>query len=64
MVRVFYLVLFSFIAINLTSCSVFGKKDYDQQLKSPCVGINGSPCEHIPVNNWWLPQNMQYKVNV
>ena len=38
----------------LSACSVFGKKEYDQQLKSPCAGVKGSPCSHIPVNDWWL----------
>lgn len=23
-------------------------------LKSPCVGGAGSPCEHRPVNDWWM----------
>lgn len=23
-------------------------------LTSPCAGIKGSPCEHRPVNDWWL----------
>ncbi len=24
------------------------------ELKSPCVGASGSPCEKRPVNDWWL----------
>lgn len=43
-----------FITLLLSACNFFGKKDYDQQLKSPCVGINGSPCKHIPINDLWL----------
>ncbi|MBV8940089.1 MAG: hypothetical protein JO089_09675 [Alphaproteobacteria bacterium] len=23
-------------------------------LKSPCTGIAGSPCERRPVNDWWM----------
>ena len=23
-------------------------------LKSPCVGADGSPCARTPVNDWWL----------
>lgn len=27
-------------------------------LTSPCAGADGSPCEHRPVNDWWLnPQS-------
>jgi len=27
-------------------------------LKSPCAGIDGSPCgPHRPVNDWWLNQH-------
>ena len=53
-------IIFGIIAFLLSSCSVFGRKDYDQQYKSPCVS-NGGPCKHIPVNNWWLPEHLQYK---
>ncbi|MEI6730901.1 MAG: hypothetical protein WCL30_06530 [Pseudomonadota bacterium] len=35
----------------LASCS-FPHSD----LKSPCVGASGSPCDRRPVNNWWLHQ--------
>ncbi len=48
-------IIFLFIlATSLSACGVFSGKDYEQQLKSPCVGINGSPCQHIPVNDKWL----------
>lgn len=50
--------LFSFL---LTACSIFGRKEYDQQLKSPCVD-NGGPCQHIPVNNWWLPEDKRLNI--
>ncbi|HEU5048132.1 MAG TPA: hypothetical protein VFT64_09860 [Rickettsiales bacterium] len=23
-------------------------------LRSPCVGIEGSPCARHPVNDWWM----------
>jgi hypothetical protein len=27
-------------------------------LKSPCAGADGSPCDRHPVNDWWLnPQS-------
>lgn len=28
-------------------------------MKSPCVGAEGSPCERHPVNDWWLKQDDQ-----
>jgi len=58
MKKLFFFVL---MAIILNACSVFGNKQYEQQYKSPCVD-NGGPCKHIPVNNWWLPDELQYKV--
>lgn len=48
-----YTFLFLFLA-SVSACSVFGKRDYDQQLKSPCVSANGGPCERYNVNDWWL----------
>ena len=49
----------SVFSLFLTACSgsIFGRKKYDQELKSPCVD-NGGPCQHIPVNNWWLPSDI------
>ncbi len=26
-------------------------------MKSPCVGAAGSPCDRHPVNDWWLNQD-------
>jgi hypothetical protein len=23
-------------------------------MKSPCAGAEGSPCDHRPVNDWWM----------
>ena len=46
-----FLLLF---AMCLSACSIFGKRDYDQQLKSPCVSANGGPCDRYNVNDWWL----------
>ena len=43
--------------VVLCGCSIFGRKDYDQQLKSPCVSANGGPCKHIPINTFWLKHN-------
>ena len=37
--------------VVLQGCSWYEKED----LKSPCVGIEGSPCgPHRSVNDWWL----------
>lgn len=49
------------MATILNSCSIFGRNDYEQQYKSPCVD-NGGPCKHIPINNFWLPAEYQYRV--
>ena len=45
--------LFLFL-ICVSACAMFGKREYDQQLKSPCVSANGGPCERYNVNDWWL----------
>ena len=45
--------LFLFVA-GVSACSIFGTREYDQQLKSPCVSANGGPCERYNVNDWWL----------
>ncbi len=39
----------------LTGCAIFGGGDRED-LKSPCVGTEGSPCaDHKRgVNDWWL----------
>ncbi len=39
------------ILMLLTACAA-----PHSDLTSPCVGIEGSPCEHHPVNDWWLKQ--------
>ena len=28
-------------------------------MKSPCVGAQGSPCDPHPVNDWWLKERDQ-----
>lgn len=39
----------------LSACSI-----PHSELKSPCVGADGSPCgPHRPVNDWWLNQREQ-----
>lgn len=38
------------ILLSLTACAAPKKED----LKSPCVGAQGSPCERRPVNDWWM----------
>ncbi len=39
----------SMLLALLASCSA----PYSD-LKSPCVGAQGSPCERRPINDWWL----------
>jgi len=37
----------------MASCSWFEEKD--KTMKSPCVGIEDSPCgPKRPVNDWWM----------
>lgn len=48
-----YTFLFLFF-VSASACAMFGKREYDQQLKSPCVSANGGPCERYNVNDWWL----------
>ena len=45
------ILLIGLALLSLPSCS---QKDTD--LKSPCVGAEGSPCDRRPVNDWWLPK--------
>lgn len=46
-------VIFSFVLmLAICSCSFMRGNNYEQQVKSPCVGGEGSPCAHIPVNTW------------
>ena len=42
---------FTFLFL-VCSCSFIRGNNYEQQVKSPCVGGEGSPCAHIPVNTW------------
>lgn len=45
-----YFLCLMMLAIPLAGCS--GERE---ELKSPCVGNEGSPCgPRHPVNNWWL----------
>jgi len=46
------IVLISLALTFLTACS-----NKEPDLKSPCVGAEGSPCDRRPVNDWWLPKN-------
>ena len=48
-------IFLSVLVVFLSSCN----KKYAQEYKSPCVS-NGGPCKHIPVNNWWLPDELKY----
>lgn len=38
------------IAITLLQACTAARPD----LKSPCVGAEGSPCDHRPANDWWM----------
>lgn len=40
--------------LALPACSTGHVDD----LKSPCAGIEGSPCVHRPVNDWWLKRDV------
>jgi hypothetical protein len=42
------IILCAFLAV-LASCS-----NQTPDLKSPCVGAEGSPCDRQPVNDWWM----------
>lgn len=44
------LALFLLLALPLAACTAPAQRD----LKSPCVGAEGSPCDRRPVNDWWL----------
>jgi hypothetical protein len=50
-----YVRMFSFmlpLAFVMSACDGSGER---QDLKSPCVGIEGSPCgSKRSVNDWWL----------
>ena len=35
--------------MTLSSCS-----NKQEDLKSPCVGTDDSPCVRRPVNDWWI----------
>lgn len=43
-------ILIAALAVGLLSACSFPRSD----LKSPCVGAAGSPCDRHPVNDWWL----------
>ncbi len=42
------LVLVGMMLVMLSACA-----DKVEDLKSPCVGGDGSPCARRPVNDWW-----------
>jgi len=44
-----------FIVLAFALLPACSQKEPD--LKSPCVGAEGSPCDRRPVNDWWLPEN-------
>ncbi len=49
------LLLIAMVMVSLQSCSNPFKKD---ELKSPCVGLDDSPCgPKRPVNDWWIKSN-------
>ena len=57
-----FVVSFLFLFI-LEGCSFLGSNNYEQQLKSPCVGVEGSPCAHNPINTWLDPTIYQEVYN-
>ncbi len=50
----------TFIFLCLLVMSACSSSQHGMQIKSPCVD-NGGPCQHIPVNNWWLHDELIYK---
>ena len=50
MKNMFFLFVLLLLSVSCSSKSTF---------KSPCVD-NGGPCKHIPINNWWLPMDLQF----
>ncbi len=44
------LLLIGVLLVTLQACT-----NKDPDLKSPCVGGDGSPCVRRPVNDWWAP---------
>ena len=44
------------ILVALALMALQGCSNKIEDLKSPCVGAEGSPCDRRPVNDWWLPQ--------
>lgn len=45
----------TFLALVSLVCAASACTDSKRsELKSPCVGAEGSPCEHRPINNWWM----------
>ena len=43
------IIMLGILAAMLSSCS-----NEVVDLKSPCVGAEGSPCDKRPVNDWWV----------
>lgn len=43
------LFLIGVMLMTLNGCSA-----PQSDLKSPCVGADGSPCVRRPVNDWWV----------
>lgn len=37
----------------LAFCTLAACSNPMEDLKSPCVGKEGSPCDRRPVNGWW-----------
>jgi hypothetical protein len=37
------------VAVSVAACS-----NPVRDLRSPCVGAEGSPCDRRPVNDWWI----------
>lgn len=53
------LLSFSFL---LTACGLKGDSNKKLELKSPCVGAKGNPCDNRrPVNDWWLKDLPNYQ---
>ncbi len=42
-----------FVIVMVMLTVLAGCSSKIEDLKSPCVGAEGSPCDRRPVNDWW-----------
>jgi hypothetical protein len=49
MKKILTLLLIAGVALGGSACA-----SKTPELKSPCVGAKGSPCEKRGINDWWM----------